>query len=314
MQENILVSIRCLTYNHEAFIRQCLEGFIMQKTNFKFEAIIHDDASTDNSATIIKEYASKYPDIIKPILETENQYSKHDGSLSRIMNAAVASTAKYIAYCEGDDFWTDPYKLQKQVDILEANPQVTMVYTGFQTINDQGQTIIRPAYEKFPLYSKTGCLFKELLQSNFIMTLTVCIRKECLFSDIIQNAPSRLDHNLFLGAASMGDLYYLPEKTGCYRQTTTGATATQQKQIDNAIEKINTYYIIKFLTKKIKRHFTFKDNIHIRFIISSYFISLLLKRKKQLCKSIIKSDRYLYLFIIPGGIYKLVKKLQKALD
>ena len=136
----------------------------MQKTNFKFEAIIHDDASTDNSAIIIKEYASKYPDIIKPILETENQYSKHDGSLSRIMNAAVASNAKYIAYCEGDDFWTDPYKLQKQVDILEANPKVTMVYTGFQTINDQGQIIIRPAYEKFPQYSKTGYLFKKLIR------------------------------------------------------------------------------------------------------------------------------------------------------
>lgn len=314
MKNEILVSIRCLTYNHEPFIRQCLEGFIMQKTNFKFEAIIHDDASTDNSAIIIKEYASKYPDIIKPILETENQYSKHDGSLSRIMNAAVASNAKYIAYCEGDDFWTDPYKLQKQVDILEANPKVTMVYTGFQTINDQGQIIIRPAYEKFPQYSKTGYLFKELLQNNFIMTLTVCIRKECLFSDIIQQAPSRLDHNLFLGAASMGDLYYLPEKTGCYRQTTTGATATQQKQIDNAIEKINTYYIINFLTKKIKRKFTLKEKIHIRLIISSYIISLFLKRKKQLYKSILKSDKYLYLFIVPGGIYKIVKKLQKSTD
>ena len=75
-----LVSIRCITYNHEKYIRDALEGFVMQKTNFKFEAIVHDDASTDNTAAIIQEYAEKYPEIIKPIFETENQYSKHDGS------------------------------------------------------------------------------------------------------------------------------------------------------------------------------------------------------------------------------------------
>lgn len=121
-----LVSIRCLTYNHAPYIRQCLDGFVMQKTNFKFEAIVHDDASTDGTADIVREYATKYPDIIKPILETENQYSKHDGSLKRIMNAAISPSAKYIAMCEGDDYWTDPYKLQKQVDFLEGVAAVAL--------------------------------------------------------------------------------------------------------------------------------------------------------------------------------------------
>ena len=83
MRENepLMVTILCLVYNHESYIRQCLEGFVMQKTNFRFEAIVHDDASTDGTAAIIREYAEKYPDIIKPIFETENQYSKGDGSL-----------------------------------------------------------------------------------------------------------------------------------------------------------------------------------------------------------------------------------------
>ena len=85
--EPIFVTILCLTYNHESYIRQCLDGFVMQQTNFRFEAIVHDDASTDSTTDIIREYAEKYPDIIKPIYETENQYSKHDGSLTRIMNA-----------------------------------------------------------------------------------------------------------------------------------------------------------------------------------------------------------------------------------
>ena len=82
MQNNeqpLMVTIRCTVFNHERYLRECLDGFVMQKTNFRFEAIVHDDASTDGSAAIIKEYAEKYPDIIKPIYETENQYSKHDG-------------------------------------------------------------------------------------------------------------------------------------------------------------------------------------------------------------------------------------------
>lgn len=122
--DKIKVSIRCFAYNHERFIRQCLDGFVMQKTDFRFEAIVHDDASTDNTAAIIREYAEKYPDIIKPIYETENQYSKHDGSLTRIMNAHTRG--KYVAMCEGDDYWTYPYKLQKQVDFLESHPDYVM--------------------------------------------------------------------------------------------------------------------------------------------------------------------------------------------
>ena len=117
-----LVSIRCLVYNHEPFLRQCLDGFVMQKTNFPFEAIVHDDASTDGSAAIIREYAEKYPDIIKPIFETENQYHKHDGSIPRIIDAAVHPGSKYIAFCEGDDYWIDTNKLQIQVDFLETHP------------------------------------------------------------------------------------------------------------------------------------------------------------------------------------------------
>ena len=119
---NPLLTIRCLVYNHEPYLRQCLDGFVMQKTNFPFEAIVHDDASTDGSAAIIREYAEKYPDIIKPIFETENQYRKHDGSIARIMDEAVHPNSKYIAFCEGDDYWIDPNKLQLQVDFLESHP------------------------------------------------------------------------------------------------------------------------------------------------------------------------------------------------
>lgn len=132
--QQVLVSIKCLAYNHEPYIRECLEGFVMQKTNFRFEAIVHDDASTDGTADIIREYAEKYPDIIKPIFETENQYSKHDGSLGRIMNEAC--TGKYIAMCEGDDYWTDPLKLQKQVDFLEEHEDYSMCFQAAEIKNE----------------------------------------------------------------------------------------------------------------------------------------------------------------------------------
>ncbi len=127
-----LVSIKCLVYNHEPFLRQCLDGFVMQRTNFPFHAIVHDDASTDNSAAIIREYAEKYPDIIKPIYQTENQYSKRDGTIRRLMNAAC--TGKYIAICEGDDYWTDPLKLQKQVDFMENHPDYSMCFHSVKKI------------------------------------------------------------------------------------------------------------------------------------------------------------------------------------
>ena len=121
-----MVAIKCLVFNHEPYLRECLDGFVMQQTDFPFVAIVHDDASTDRSADIIREYAERYPDIIRPIYETENQYSK--GTLGRVMDAAVDATgAKYIALCEGDDYWTDPHKLQKQVDFLESHEEYDMV-------------------------------------------------------------------------------------------------------------------------------------------------------------------------------------------
>lgn len=127
VERQLMVSIRCLVYNHEPYIRQCLDGFVMQKTNFRFEAIVHDDASTDGTATIIHEYVKKYPDIIKPIYEKENQYSKHDGSLKKVVDARMQG--KYVALCEGDDYWIDPLKLQKEYDYLEAHPNKALVYT-----------------------------------------------------------------------------------------------------------------------------------------------------------------------------------------
>ena len=171
-----LVAIHCITYNHEPYIRDCLEGFVMQKTNFKFVAIVHDDASTDGTATIIKEYAEKYPDIIKPILETENQYSKKDGSIQRIMSDAINATgAKYVAMCEGDDYWIDPYKLQKQVDFMEENEEYGMVATAFQQVrNTESEPFDRVVYKI------NDIILDDILRGLWIATMTVLFKTKIL--------------------------------------------------------------------------------------------------------------------------------------
>ena len=127
ISNDILVSVCCITYNQVFYIRQCLDGFLMQKTNFKFEVIIHDDCSTDGTTDVIREYVEKYPDLIKPIFQERNQYQN---GCKRILATFVYPKAqgKYIALCEGDDYWTDPLKLQKQVDFLESHPDYSMCF------------------------------------------------------------------------------------------------------------------------------------------------------------------------------------------
>lgn len=143
-----LVSIRCITYNQEKYIEEALKGFLIQKTTFPFEIVVHDDASTDGTAEIIRKYEKKYPNIVKPIYETENQYSKQDGVMDKIIRAKMRG--KYIAFCEGDDYWIDEYKLQKQVDFLENNPEYEMCYTDFNIKNEVDHTYQKSLFKNNP--------------------------------------------------------------------------------------------------------------------------------------------------------------------
>lgn len=125
-EEPIMVSVCCLVYNHEPFLRECFDGFVMQKTNFPIEILVHDDASTDHSADIIREYTAKYPHLFKPIYQTENQYSKGVSITAKYQFSRAKG--KYIAMCEGDDYWTDPLKLQKQVDFMEVHNDYVLCF------------------------------------------------------------------------------------------------------------------------------------------------------------------------------------------
>ena len=122
-----LVSISCVSFNHEAYIARALDSFLMQETDFPFEILVYDDASTDRTQAIIRDYEEKYPDLIKPYYQTENQYSQGKYNVEGYFNYPRAK-GKYIAMCDGDDYWTDKKKLQLQVDYMEAHPGCSMCF------------------------------------------------------------------------------------------------------------------------------------------------------------------------------------------
>lgn len=239
-QYKYIVCIRCMTYNHENYIADALEGFVMQKTNFPFVAIVHDDASTDGTATILRQYAEKYPDIIKPIYETGNQYSKHDGSLGRIMNNAIAQYApKYIALCEGDDYWTDPYKLQKQVDILEADDSLIGVFTNRRLVDMSGNTLEERKENIVPSNQSCRVTMQDYFDYNLIYPTASVLYRNNHPIEIAQKMqhmanPFLGDWTLWIALHCFGDFYYLNDVTSAYRINPTSVTHTQwvQKRID----------------------------------------------------------------------------------
>lgn len=247
MNKAPLLAIRCLTYNHEPYIRQCLEGFIIQKTSFPFIAIVHDDASTDKTAEIIEEYALKYPDIIKPILEKENQYSKHDGSLGRILNNAIPESVKYIAMCEGDDYWIDPNKLQKQVDFLESNPEFGMVYgkvhTWLQEENKFGKS-----------FGKKAHTFEELVRYNTIPTLTVVLKYNLQqqYLDEIDPVTKNWkmgDYPMWLYISKVSKIGFIDEYLGVYRINKVSASHFEDR-IGHLTFQMNALEIAAYMCNK----------------------------------------------------------------
>lgn len=230
-----LVAIHCLVYNHEPYLRDCLEGFVMQQTNFPFVAIVHDDASTDNSAAIIREYKEKYPHIFKPIYETENQYSKRDGSLERIMNESIDATgAKYVAMCEGDDFWIDSLKLQKQVNILEEDVTLMAVCSDTSIVDNNNQI----------LNSKRGGVVKNDLAGRYTLRdffnhnhqyPTASVMYRTTHKNEIREKFARTC-NAFLGDWTLwiclhiyGDFYFINEPMVAYRINPTSVTHTYNR-------------------------------------------------------------------------------------
>ncbi len=240
----IIVTIRCITYNHENFIRQCLEGFLMQKTNFKYEILIHDDASTDQTTNIIREYASIYPEIIVPLYEKENQYSKF-GHLMTVRVAMDAKTrGKYTALCEGDDYWTDPNKLQKQVDFLETHSDYSMCF--HQTIRhyQSGGTPDTLYYDKLESRDYSGLeMYKSCRPAEASVVMRSSVLKSDVYKKFVQMKLSFGDIPVFLTCAHCGKVYAMTKPMAVYRIHKDG--------ISNIFKKPNKM-VLKFAEDNLK--------------------------------------------------------------
>ena len=170
-----IVCVRCITFKQEKFIAKCLEGFLIQETNFPFEVMIHEDASPDRTADIIREYEAKYPRILKPLYETENQWKKQDGTFTRIVTGMLKR--KYVAMCEGDDYWTDPHKLQRQIDFLESHPDYSMIFHGATVVDADGNPSPDDPYAPLEDRDYTA---SELYENWVVPTASMIYRREVL--------------------------------------------------------------------------------------------------------------------------------------
>lgn len=216
----IKVSIICNAYNHEAYIADALEGFVMQKTTFPFEVLVHDDASTDNTAQIIREYEKKYPQLIKPIYQTENQYSKGDGSVTRIQFGRARG--EYIAICEGDDYWTDPLKLQKQFDAMERNPQVDMCAHQASMYDCR---VGKVTCELTPVQESRILTADEVIRGGggYLATNSLFFRRSLQENIPIFRQFMNFDYTIQIHGALRGGVLFLNDTMSVYRLMTNGS-------------------------------------------------------------------------------------------
>ena len=212
--EKIVVSIVCETYNQSKYIRQTIEGFLIQIISFKYEILIHDDASFDGTAEIIKHYENRYPKLIYAIYQKENQYSTGVKIGPSFQYPRVRG--KYVAFCEGDDYWTDPYKLQKQIDFLEKNKQVGLVYTkAWYYYQSSNKFARRP-------WGGSATSFTQLIKGNRIPTLTAVYRIDLCKQYYQEIQPESKqwkmgDFPMFLYFSLKAKVHFMNEVTGVYR-------------------------------------------------------------------------------------------------
>jgi glycosyltransferase involved in cell wall biosynthesis len=204
------VSVLCITYNHVNFIKECLDSLLSQKTDFTYEILINDDCSNDGTKEIIEEYQRKHPTIVKPVFHKQNQYSQGKRNFM-VRHLIPVAEGQYFAVCEGDDFWTDVNKLQKQVEFLENNPNHSVCFHPVRAFfqDDSHEDYVYPQ-------QRSGFTTKKLLQGNFIQTNSVMYRRAPSYEDVdLDVMPG--DWYLHLYHAQFGKIGFINSVMSAYR-------------------------------------------------------------------------------------------------
>lgn len=292
-----LVSISCITYNHINYIEQCLDGFLEQETDYPFEILIHDDCSTDGTTEIIQKYSTKYPDIIKPMYETENQYQKGKPAGSLIWNIPRAK-GKYIALCEGDDYWIDENKLQMQVDFLENNPEYTMCFHDAVVVNELENEVDSFSYHVIEKdYSAT-----ELFENWVVPTASMLFKKEILCYKLADRENFIAgDIVLVEQACVYGKVHGFKKKMSVYRIQENGLTWSKERREKTLRLHPNHYIALKKNFPLISK-FVINKKISESYLILAYKIGT----KKERFFWLINSIRY-------GGLYPFICVLKKLI-
>ena len=312
MNKEILVSVICITYNHEKYIRECLDSILKQKVNFNYELIIHDDASSDNTVNIINEYKEKYK-IIKPILQKENQYSKGKKA-SKI--AVEQSVGKYIAICEGDDYWYSNDKLQKQIDYMEKNKDCKFCFTDYYLLNQKDMSLNK----KMIISDKNKFNAGELDSLGAIATASYVIRRDSIIPlpEWYESAISG-DIALELISTSRGYAYHINEPLVVYRVGTGTSlmdkwrkdSKDKNKEIERLNRVINFYININEYTNYKYNHY-FKKSISRNKALSYLLDKNLYKSELKKIKKDLSNRMKIRLFI--GNYFpSLYKKIERKL-
>jgi glycosyltransferase involved in cell wall biosynthesis len=285
-----------ITYNHEPYIKKAICSVLSQICSCSFELVIGEDCSTDGTKNVCEIYSQQNPQV-ELLVTTENL-----GIVNNFIRTLKKCRGKYIAICEGDDFWTDPYKLQKQVDFLEANSDYGLIYSDIQMSDENGVTInSTPFYESMKTRYSEGEVFWELLSGNFINSLTVCLRKEYIDGYIAQHPYEwfMYDYRLWLHVAQRTKIKFMNEKTACYRIHSQGISQSNgffhKRSPLSQLSALNDYFqaksflqltsINKYLLSKIlwsiirERKFSYKEK--------SLVWKLLFKNKAKALRSLI---------------------------
>lgn len=271
-----MVHVECMTFNHAPFVIDAMKGIAKQKTVFPFICTVIDDASTDSEGQVIKYYVQNYlllnaKDSYKE--ETDDYilfFARHKDnqncffavfllkynhySIQKDKQPYMAlwrSQSKYTAFCEGDDYWIDENKLQKQVDILENNPESVLCYTGFEAVTEKGE---KTSNRYRPLVCHTGYVYDELLKTNFVQTVTVMCKADAWVkaNELIRLRNTKYDYALFLELAMMGKFEYINAVTSAYRicQESASHSKSVLKEIKFASEIYHINHVYKSLKSK----------------------------------------------------------------
>lgn len=239
----IEVSVLCTAYNQEQYIRKTLEGFVMQETSFDYEVIVHDDASTDDTQKIIMEYAEKYPDIIKPVLQSVNQFRQNISIDEEYL--LPAAKGRYLAFCEGDDYWSSPYKLQKQYDSLVENPECAISIHKVRIIRENGEeTEFTYPSKQLSTGVHSNDTFFEIISNDFLQLTSYFFPAE-LKKRYYEEAQFRKkctrgvgDIPFLFWIGSLGkEWYYIDEELTRYRSLSKGSFNEYEKKNDKFIKE-----------------------------------------------------------------------------